>query len=67
MRPAARALFACVTAAGLASSGWHAYRVYSQVGAVSEVAIDEARSRVELLAASKAAIRPCSAVLDVAA
>ena len=56
LRPAARAFFACVTAAGLASTGWHSYLVYSRMGAVSELVIDEARSRVELLAASKAAI-----------
>jgi hypothetical protein len=56
LRPAARAFFACITAAGVASAGWHSYLVYNRMGAVSELVIDEARSRTELLAASKAAI-----------
>ncbi len=56
LRPAARAALACITAAGLASSSWHGYRVYNQMGPASEFVIDEARSRIELMAASKAAI-----------
>jgi len=56
LRPAARGLFACITAAGLASSAWHGHQVYRQMGPASEFVIDEVRSRAEILAASKDAI-----------
>ncbi len=56
LRPAARIAFACVTAAGLASTAWHANLVYRNMGPASEFVIDEARSRAELFAASRTAI-----------
>ncbi|HSM40463.1 MAG TPA: hypothetical protein VK862_06905, partial [Afifellaceae bacterium] len=56
LRPAARTAFACVTAAGLASTAWHANLVYRNMGPASEFVIDEARSRAELFAASRTAI-----------
>jgi hypothetical protein len=52
----ARIAFACVAAAGLASTAWHANLVYRNLGPTSELVIDEARSRAELFAASRVAI-----------
>lgn len=56
LRPAARIALALITLAGLVSTAWQGYRIYGQTGAATEFIIDEARSRAELLAASKSAI-----------
>jgi hypothetical protein len=56
LRPLARAAFACIAAAGIASGAWHGYQAYRQLGPAAEFVIDEARSRAELAAASRTAI-----------